>query len=222
MASQPRSRSAPFDVDALYAAIINTLSIGPALYNSCLPGVAVFRWIRILTFSWSVCLFIGMVSAVIAISRPLPIFEPCATMNSVAILTQPRDLDIANFTCVYPCFESSLASNIRAALEVGAIQSFNLSSLSDDEIAGGSFVDELKWMSRALYTSLSTSLVVTRLALRFKVKHRWELTLTSTPLAFASMLSILILEQKLRIPNFPQGESFRNADQWSVLINAVM
>jgi hypothetical protein len=32
MASQPRSRPAPFDVDAVYAIMINILGIGPAFY----------------------------------------------------------------------------------------------------------------------------------------------------------------------------------------------
>ena len=53
------------------------------------------HWIRIVAFSWSIWLFIGLVSAIVAVARVLPVFEPRTAVTSGAILAQPSDLDLA-------------------------------------------------------------------------------------------------------------------------------
>ena len=98
----------------LYAPLWSaSLVITPALYVALLPDAIVTRWIRILPLSWSIWLFVGMVSASTTISRIRLIFEWCIAVTLGSILAQLRDLELANLTCVYPCFEPGLASNIR-------------------------------------------------------------------------------------------------------------
>ncbi|KAL6242707.1 hypothetical protein RBB50_010353 [Rhinocladiella similis] len=222
MASQPRSRSAPFDVDAVYAILINVLGIGPALYISLLPKTLVRGWIRVLAINWSICLVIGMVSASIAVSRPPPVFEPCIGTNSGAILVQPRDLDLDNFTCAYPCFEPSLASNLRSAMDVKAISSLPLSSHSGDDEGMGIFTRVPLSLSVLLYVSSLFSLVMLYTDLTHATKSTWGLVLASVPLALTSVSCMLVFELELQVRNLPQDESFKNVGQWSVLVNTLM
>jgi hypothetical protein len=219
MASQARSRSAPFDVDVLYAIMTTVLGIGPALYISLLPDAIVLRWIRVLTFSWSIWLLVGIVAAIVAVSRPLPVFEPCIGVNSGAILVQPRDLDLANFTCVYPCFEPSLASNIRGPMEVKAISSFNLSPLCGDEVLLVSYVLPAS-LGLCACVPLCLSSIYTDF--RNELKSGWRLIFASAPLTLASILYMLMFEAGLQLRNLPLDESFRNVGQWSVLVNTSM
>lgn len=81
-ASQPRNHSAPFDADALYAIMINILASGPALYIASFPNAIVGRWIRAIIFSWGIWLVAGTASAIVAVYRPLPMYDGCIAVNS--------------------------------------------------------------------------------------------------------------------------------------------